>query len=110
MSLDIFKRCFDLLRSWWQVDRVRISPQEGRLLRLQPSCVLVLDGKRIVVQTRRLERQATRLWVVYDCLAEAGAGELWVAADSVHRAMHWLENDTNIELEDADIMVLGASQ
>ncbi len=33
-----------LLPAWWQADRVRASPREGRLLRIMPPCIVRISG------------------------------------------------------------------
>lgn len=43
-----------LVASWWRIDRVRISPREGRLLRLQPPCVVVVEDRPAEVLARTL--------------------------------------------------------
>lgn len=56
-----------LLRSWWQVDRIRASPREGRLLRLRPPCILVIDGRVVEVVARTLAHDDDCVTVSYDC-------------------------------------------
>lgn len=53
-----------LIRAWWDVDRVRISPREGQLLRLQPRSVIKVCGEPFEV----VERLA-------DCVSEDSPGD-----------------------------------
>jgi hypothetical protein len=53
-----------LIRAWWDVDRVRISPREGQLLRLQSGSVIRICGEPFEV-VERLE----------DGVSEESAGE-----------------------------------
>lgn len=88
-----------LLRSWWKIDRVRISPREGRLLRLKPPCVVVVEDRPAEVLARTLGRNSTATiagneeWisVVYDCRSVAGSCRLRlsVAPGGTLEAVYW---------------------
>src|SRR5262245_38096901 len=41
-----------LIRAWWDVDRVRISPREGKLLGLVPPCVIRVQGEPFEIMNR----------------------------------------------------------
>ncbi|HWL10834.1 MAG TPA: hypothetical protein VNQ76_20670 [Planctomicrobium sp.] len=45
---------WECCRGWWNADRVRISPQEGQLWRLQPGSRLMIEEKEVTVLSRRL--------------------------------------------------------
>jgi hypothetical protein len=67
-----------LVRSWWAVDRIRISPEEGRLWRLRPPCILLVDGRPAEVIARTLSGDEVGLVVSYDCRTAQGDGRLTV--------------------------------
>ena len=69
---------FNLLRSWWQIDRVRASPREGRLLRLRPPCILVIDGRVVEVVARTLAHDYAGAIVSYDCRQGEEIGRLTI--------------------------------
>lgn len=79
-----FDRLVRLIRDWWQVDRVRISPREGRLLRLQPGDLLRLEGMTVTVIARRVDPDASG--VRYRCEGAGFGGELWVGLDAGRQA------------------------
>ena len=54
-----------LTQSWWQIDKLRASPDEGLLLRLTPPCYLRLAGETLEVFNRR--RLDDHAGVAYDC-------------------------------------------
>ena len=59
----LVRRLGCLLHSWWTCDRIRVSPDEGKMFRLQPGSWLVLDDEAFEV----VERQVHRQTVVYSC-------------------------------------------
>jgi hypothetical protein len=67
-----------LTRSWWNVDRIRVSPREGRLLRLQPPCYLLIDGRPAEVLARTLAQGDSGWTVSYECRTADGDGNLTV--------------------------------
>jgi hypothetical protein len=67
-----------LLRWWWESDRIRAAPSEGRLLRLVPPCLLRVRGEPAWVKERRVLHTATGPCVVYRCAGGAGDFELAV--------------------------------
>ena len=42
--MKLFQIVSNALRTWWLQDRIRVSPDEGRLLRLRPGDLLLVDG------------------------------------------------------------------
>ncbi len=82
-----------LARAWWRHDRVRASPNEGRLLRLGPGAVLRIAGRRAVVQHRRVGETAEGSYVAYECEGEAGPSQLLLrhTAGRIHSTASWRE-------------------
>lgn len=75
-----------LIESWWKIDRVRISPREGRLLRLTPPCVVVVEDQPAEVLARMLGRTSATtsdggdsISVVYECRSPRGDCRLRLA-------------------------------
>jgi hypothetical protein len=67
-----------LLHCWWRGDRIRVSPREGRLLRLKPPCFLRIAGEPVQVTRRQVIRGAVGLTIVYHCEMATGPCELVV--------------------------------
>jgi hypothetical protein len=69
-----------LVKSWWRDDRIRVSPREGRLLRLHAPCYLLIGGMLVQVLERESRSQESngRASVVYSCWTSSGPGELLV--------------------------------
>ncbi|MCB1807126.1 MAG: hypothetical protein KDK04_13000 [Candidatus Competibacteraceae bacterium] len=102
MMKKLAKALASLARNWWQVDQVRISPSEGRLLNLQPPCYLRIGAQTVEIIQRRPAEQ--RLGVIYDC---ADDSQLQVNLISLNRALDvcWIRQDQTIELAAADVEV-----
>ena len=43
----LFCAIADLVVSWWRTDRIRVSPCEGRLLRLTPGSIVFVAGEAL---------------------------------------------------------------
>jgi len=87
-----------LAHSWWQVDQVRASPTEGRLLRLRPPCYLRIGTETVeIVWRRRAERE-----VFYEC---ADGSELQVLLSGLKPEVYWLRHGERQLLTESDIEV-----
>jgi len=98
----------DLFRAWWQVDRIRISPVAGKVLRLRRGAILVIDGQNIVVCGRRVIRQGGRICVVYDC--QTPSDRAWLRIDpgdgvDASPQIEWVASDIVRRLRESDIEV-----
>ncbi|MGR9108759.1 MAG: hypothetical protein ACU843_17720 [Gammaproteobacteria bacterium] len=58
------------LKQWWRSDRIRISPGEGRLLRIAAPCILEIDGERWFVEFRESLRDEYGPSISYRCRDE----------------------------------------
>lgn len=65
--------------SWWRVDRLRISPREGRLLRISPPAILRIGSRLLEVVSRNVGENAAGPFVAYECRCGEEVSELWVA-------------------------------
>ncbi|MDX1606710.1 MAG: hypothetical protein R3202_10995 [Candidatus Competibacterales bacterium] len=99
------RRLLCLLRDWWRLDRIRISPEEGRLLRLRPGALLELDGMLLQVMARRSLTAAPG--VGYYCSGQGLAGELRVGLDRDRQAqtVEWIRDGRRQRLPAAAIRV-----
>ncbi len=97
----------ELLRSWWRVDRIRSSPTEGRLLRLQPPAFLVIEGRTIEVTRRLIGQDRNGVFVSYDCLENGSTGRLMVrlAADLGTLPVRWIGTGGERVLDERDVSV-----
>jgi hypothetical protein len=93
----LVKKLGHLLHSWWGGDRVRIAPAEGRLLRLQPPCLLLIADQPAQVCRRRVCGRR----VVYFCRTIAGMGRLMIDRTGVH----WRRRRQVKRLRESDIEV-----
>ena len=57
----------DLARAWWSMDRIRVSPREGQLLRLGPGSVIIAGTDRWVVRGREVDPTSAGRLVRYRC-------------------------------------------
>jgi len=106
MLRDLYK----LLRSWWQVDRVRISPAEGRLLRLIPPCIISVNGRSVEVLRRSVDRKTSEPIVQYDGLCEGRTVQLIVTPRGKGRttSVVWFENGRARELCEFEVETYGS--
>lgn len=102
-------RWFRLLRSWWQVDRVRVSPREGRLLRLSPPCIVRIMGRYAQVHHRRMGETHTGPYVCYECTVDDEPAQLWVmpSGEQYVQVIHWNHAGKRVHLHAEEIEVFG---
>jgi len=91
-----------LLHSWWRGDRIRVSPEEGRLLRLRPPCWLLIDGATVEVVGRTVPDAGRR--VLYSCRTHSGVGTLAVSLDDKVN-LHWHDGAHTRPIMASDIEV-----
>jgi hypothetical protein len=103
----IFADFLALVRDWWRVDRPRISPGEGRLLRVEAPAVLAIHTRRIEVISRRVDRQTGPPSVVYGCRCDNEACELRVTPmPGVCRLeVHWIDRQGDSLIAEDEVEV-----
>lgn len=98
---DVVREFGRLLWTWWAVDRIRVSPTEGELLRLPINTLLQLEGTWWTVQTRWVCDSAHGSSVRYQCGTDdkiatldvqppppAGSGRIRWTTGKVSRELH----------------------
>jgi len=96
-----------LLQSWWGVDRIRVSPTDGELLRLKVNTLLQLDGVWWTLQTRWVGDNVHGPFVRYQCGngAETATLEVQPSLPSGTERTTWITGTTSRELHPAEITV-----
>ena len=99
----------ELVGHWWQGDRVRVSPAQGRLLRLQPPCILRIGDRVYEVIDRRVGNVPEGAFVAYGCDDGVEHCELRVFPVGLTAQPRVLIRTSNgeVELEACDILVFG---
>lgn len=97
----------DCVRAWWRVDRIRASPREGRLLRLHPPCLLVIQDRLIEIVRRVVGQDAEGPFVVYDCHDGGDSAQLLVRpiAESSRTSIRWIGPDSGRSLAEEEVSV-----
>ncbi len=95
----------DALRIWWQQDRIRISPNEGRLLRLQIPCILAIDGNLIELTGRTVCRSSTGNYVVYRGVATGSRFPCELAVEPEQNLVRWTDRGGTRSLDPGDVEV-----
>ncbi len=67
-----------LICGFWKVDRIRVSPREGLLLRLSNQSIVVIDQKPLQIKTRKVIAAGESVCVEYGCDGEDGPSLLRV--------------------------------
>lgn len=96
-----------LLQQWWRADRVRISPRSGQMLRIEPPCILEIEGLRLAVQSREVFVDSDLPCIRYACCDEQGRSSEILArppmnADS-QTLVEWITNDRRQLLDENEI-------
>ena len=94
-----------LIRAWWTIDRVRISPQEGKLLRIEPPSVLLVTGRLVRIVRKTFDQTQTGPAVVYDGESEGYPIQLLV--QSPGKSAVWIEDGAARNLSAEEVVVIG---
>lgn len=92
------------IRLWWTGDRIRVSPVEGRLLRIQPGDVLSVAGMDVEVVDRFVIAESTLCLI---CHTPQGIAELHVPvlSKTVPQEVLWIETCGELRLTPSDVEV-----
>lgn len=109
MAQALWSQLRELLRAWWRVDRIRVSPREGRLLRLVPPCYLEYGGDLWLVESRAVGTGAAGGYVTYRCSLEGQQGELTVLPAAAGREqVRWMVDQQFVDVAADEFGVYGA--
>jgi hypothetical protein len=106
---DLLNSAGSLVRDWWQVDRVRASPREGRLMRLQPPCIIRVGRQVVEVLRRSVSQTSAGSYVTYDCDNGEGPCRLRVTPVGTTHCpiVHWVECGQEHEISEDQVVVYG---
>lgn len=95
-----------LVRGWWQAEQIRISPCEGRLLRLQTPSYVRIGTQTLELIKRRTDHKS--LGVIYDC---SDGSELRVQLISLNQslAVYWWRTGVEVELNELDVEIFNGT-
>ncbi len=69
---------WNLICGFWKVDRIRISPREGLLLRLSNKSIVVIDQQPLQIRSRKIVAEGESAGVEYWCDGKDGPSLLRV--------------------------------
>jgi hypothetical protein len=100
-----------LIAMWWHVDRVRVSPRAGWLLRVHVPGLIVVHGRAVTVVGRTVGQTAAGAYIEYACRTDDGRSCLRVdvAADGTACRLAWSDGGAfrNICEEDVWLVAKG---
>ncbi len=98
-----------MLGDWWKVDRIRISPYEGQLLRLPLPCLIQIEGENIQVIRRRVGYTEEGAFVDYDCQLQGNQAILSVdpVSFSLGRTARLTQDGKTLEVPEDEVIVFG---
>jgi hypothetical protein len=101
---DFCRKLWQWIRLWWTGDRIRVSPVEGRLLRVQPGDLLSVAGIDVEVIDRVLIAESSLCLI---CHTAQGTAELHVPVFSNPEPPEvlWFESGREHRLNPADVDV-----
>ncbi|WLD11736.1 hypothetical protein [Planctellipticum variicoloris] len=109
MPAGLWSQLRDLFRTWWRVDRIRISPREGRLLQLAPPCYLEYGGEFWLVDSRAVGTSSTGSYITYRCSTQGSQAELTVTpARTGWEQVLWIVNGERLAVSADDFEVYRA--
>lgn len=90
-------------------DRIRVSPSEGRLLRLSPPCVLTIGSETVQIVSRTVSATTDGPSVQYECETDYGVARLTVKlTEAMRTQVDWSPPDGRpIPLAETDVVVFG---
>ena len=65
-----------LVSKWWMNDRIRVSPREGQLLRIEPGDVVLIGEVQMEVVTCSIFEKAAGSTLCLSCRTQTGSAEL----------------------------------
>jgi hypothetical protein len=97
-----------LVRQWWQVDRIRVSPRQGRLLRIEPPAIIRVDAMIAQVLSRSTGCNGAGPYVAYECRTERGRAQLRICPVGLAcQQVSWVEEGQAREVTEDAIEIYG---
>ncbi len=93
-----------LFQAWWQKDRIRSSPSEGKLLRLVPRAILSLRGTTVEVERRDVYKTDDGCVLKLQCRGNDSASVLWITGTGAPTIV-WCRTDAELRLTPDEIEV-----
>jgi hypothetical protein len=107
MSHSIWRDLLNTVRTWWDTDRIRVSPNDGRLLRIQPGDLMTIEGLDIEVLDRSLNSTERGELLQLNCRGPLGTATLTVAIDTevINQKATWAQSgfERPIDLDEIQI-------
>ena len=99
---DILRDLYALISSWWSVDRIRVGPQAGASLRLQPGDLVTLAGEHWEIVTRNHDVTDC---VIYGCRSTETneTTNLAVFVDTASGLCHWRMESSEYPEQDVQL-------
>ncbi len=102
----MIRQLLELAKSLIKQDRIRVSPSEGRLLRLSPSCVLTIGSETVRIVSRTVRDTPDGPSVSYECETDSGYGQLVIQLTRTFRTdATWRANGVDTPIAEADLLV-----
>lgn len=104
MNGDVLRDLCQFVWQWWTGDRIRVSPVEGRLLRVQPGDILSVAGIDVEVVDRTVIAERSLCLI---CRTQRGTAELHIPVflKAERQEIVWAEAGGERTLTTADIEV-----
>ncbi|MEZ6129696.1 MAG: hypothetical protein R3C59_13520 [Planctomycetaceae bacterium] len=99
---------FELLKSWLAVDRIRVAPEIGRLLRLRVGDIVLLLNEQYLVQQRDVVGHRNGDRIRYVLNGDSGTGILVVTrpSNSGRTEGELALSDRMVPVFDQDVVIL----
>ncbi len=106
----MLKELFEFCQSVLSRDRIRVSPSDGRLLRLAPPCALTIGSETVRVVSRTVSETAFGPVVSYECETDFGMAELTVRLTGDYRGglsseITWTNEQSRQAIAEQDVVV-----
>lgn len=95
----------EAIRTWWRQDDIRVSPNEGRLLRLDVPCIVEVEGELFEITRRAIGRRGDVNFVTYQGQAALGDTECQFECHPGSRHIGWSDARGTRSLDERAISV-----
>ena len=105
----LVRTLMNAVRAWWRHDDIRLSPYEGRLLRLNVPCMVEVDGELFEITRRTIGQSVEGKYVAYHGTATANDSECELVCRPGHRVVQWRDARATQSIEERLIGVFCAN-